>query len=136
MLRGSHHILYDCSECLFHFPVSVVEWLPPVGYPFEQLTHHPHVNLLRCPGPRVEYFAPRKVLVWNVLIFLRVDSEAVILQSFKGLNIVKERIRILFIPETDEHTLLDDCADGLLLLVEVSSKLSHLQHHRQPMTNR
>ena len=59
-----------------------------------------------------------------------------ILQSFKGLNVVKERIRMLLIPETDEQTVLNDCADGLLLLVEVSGKLSHLQHHRQPMTNR
>ena len=136
MLRGSHHITNDCPECLFDFPVSVVEWLPPVGYPFEQLTHHPHVDLLRCPGPRVEYLAPRKPLVWKVLYLLSVYSEAVVLQSLKWLNVVKERIRILFIPETDEHTLLDDCADGLLLLVEVSGKLSHLQHHQQPMTNR
>ena len=76
------------------------------------------------------------MLVRNVLFPLRVDSEAVVLQSFKGLNVVKERIRMLLITETDEHNELNDSADGLLLLVEVSGKLSHLQHHQQPLWNR
>ena len=62
-----YHSPNDALHRRLQLFVQPIARLPCGDYLLEYLTHHPHVDLLRCLRPRVEYLAPRKVLVWNVL---------------------------------------------------------------------